>query len=287
MKRYFLGLILGLLLLSGFSSYSQTNGSFKSVRFYQVGDSARFLSTTWANFITAYPNAGGMYYNEQSDKFRLYENGAWRDLGGSGGGGSTPPAGSNTEIQFNNAGAFGADTNLTYLSASNILGIASGADGVLLAPTVIQFNGVAGSTSFLNQAINANNGIDINSTGGGATGDLYLTGNSLARVGFRANGGVEVLSVTGETGQYKIHIEDANISGTAAPLGVATLVGGTVTVSNTSVQANSRIFLTVQTAGGTQGFLRIQTITPGTSFVITSTSATETSIISYFIVTPQ
>ena len=34
--------------------------------------------------------------------------------GGGGGGGSTSPAGSNTEIQYNNNGAFGASSNLTY-----------------------------------------------------------------------------------------------------------------------------------------------------------------------------
>ena len=35
-------------------------------------------------------------------------------ISGGGGGGSTSPAGSNTEIQFNNAGAFGASSDLTF-----------------------------------------------------------------------------------------------------------------------------------------------------------------------------
>ena len=38
-------------------------------------------------------------------------------------GGSTNPAGNNTEIQFNDSGAFGANSNLTFDSTTNILGV--------------------------------------------------------------------------------------------------------------------------------------------------------------------
>lgn len=72
-------------------------------------------------------------------------------------------------------------------------------------------------------------------------------------------------------------------TGSNAKIGTATLVGGTVTVANTSVTANSRIFYSVSTAGGTQGNLRY-TKSAGTSFTITSTSATETSTVDWFIV---
>ena len=42
-------------------------------------------------------------------------------VSGGGGGGSTNPAGSNTQIQFNNAGSFGASANFTFNSTSNTL----------------------------------------------------------------------------------------------------------------------------------------------------------------------
>lgn len=71
--------------------------------------------------------------------------------------------------------------------------------------------------------------------------------------------------------------------GTNAKIGQATLVAGTVTVANTSVTANSRIFLTVSAAGGTQGFLRT-TKSAGVSFTITSTNAAETSVVDWMIV---
>ncbi len=74
--------------------------------------------------------------------------------------------------------------------------------------------------------------------------------------------------------------------GSNAKMGTATLAGGTATVITTAVTATSRIFLTVQAAGGTQGFLRINTRTAGVSFVITSTSGSETSTVAWLIVEP-
>lgn len=67
-------------------------------------------------------------------------------------------------------------------------------------------------------------------------------------------------------------------------VGTATLVGGTVTVNNTSVTASSKIFITRAVTGGTTGQLSIGTITAGTSFVINSESGTETSQINFWIV---
>ena len=73
-------------------------------------------------------------------------------------------------------------------------------------------------------------------------------------------------------------------TGTNASVGLSTLVGGTVTVSTTAVTSNSGIMLTCRTVGGTQGLLRISTITGGTSFVITSSSALDTSQIAWLII---
>jgi hypothetical protein len=43
------------------------------------------------------------------------------DVGAGGGGGT--PGGTNTQIQFNNAGAFGGDADLTWNSSTNVLGV--------------------------------------------------------------------------------------------------------------------------------------------------------------------
>jgi hypothetical protein len=72
--------------------------------------------------------------------------------------------------------------------------------------------------------------------------------------------------------------------GTNAKMGTSVLVAGTVTVATTAVTANSRIYLTPQVTGGTAGFLNIGTITAGTSFVIHSSNAADTSTVAWLIV---
>lgn len=64
-------------------------------------------------------------------------------------------------------------------------------------------------------------------------------------------------------------------------VGTATLVAGTATVTCPVVTANSLIFLT----NGT-GWCRVSTRTPGTSFVITSSSGADTSAIGYLLINP-
>jgi hypothetical protein len=90
-----------------------------------------------------------------------------------------------------------------------------------------------------------------------------------------ANGGV-----TNTTGAQSLKTTATN-----GPVGVATLSGGTVTVANTAVTANTAIFLGRRSVGGTAGALFVSAITAGTSFVITSTSGTDTSVVAYQIVT--
>lgn len=68
--------------------------------------------------------------------------------------------------------------------------------------------------------------------------------------------------------------------------GTATLTAGNATISDTSVTANTRIFLTSNTAGGTPGWLRVSARSAGASFTITSSSATDTSTVAYLEIEP-
>lgn len=68
--------------------------------------------------------------------------------------------------------------------------------------------------------------------------------------------------------------------------GVATLVAGTKVVSNTSITANSRIFLTAQETGLFTGSLRVSARSVGTSFTILSTVLTDTAVVAYEIFEP-
>ena len=75
--------------------------------------------------------------------------------------------------------------------------------------------------------------------------------------------------------------------GSNAKQGTATLNGTTaVVVSNTSVTASSRIFLTINTPGGTPGSPYVSARTAGTSFSIKSTGASDTSTVAYEIFEP-
>jgi hypothetical protein len=68
--------------------------------------------------------------------------------------------------------------------------------------------------------------------------------------------------------------------------GTATLATGTATVSTNKITANSIVFLTGQSTGGTAGFLRVSARTAGTSFVITSSSGTDTGLVGWIIFEP-
>jgi hypothetical protein len=75
----------------------------------------------------------------------------------------------------------------------------------------------------------------------------------------------------------------------AAVVGTATLVGGTVTVSTAIVRTGDVIRVSMNTPGGTPGFLSAPTgsIVDATSFVINSTSGSDTSTVNYEILTPN
>lgn len=72
-------------------------------------------------------------------------------------------------------------------------------------------------------------------------------------------------------------------TGSNSRIGTATLVGGTVTVSNTSVTANTRVRHWEATPGGTQGHLSYSKIV-STSFTLNSDSGTDTSTVDWELV---
>lgn len=76
--------------------------------------------------------------------------------------------------------------------------------------------------------------------------------------------------------------------GANAAQGVATLVAGTVTVNNTRVTANSRIFLTAQNLGTvvTPSALCVSARVNGVSFTILASQGGDTSIVAWEIFTP-
>lgn len=121
--------------------------------------------------------------------------------------------------------------------------------------------------------------------------DLSLRGDSHARPGqmdfvYNNNGGSDVILGTwGTEGTLYMRQIGKGVSirqGSGTLCGNATLVAGTVTVTNTNITADSVIKLNHKTPGGTLGFLSY-TLSAGASFTINSTSSSDTSDVSYEI----
>lgn len=116
---------------------------------------------------------------------------------------------------------------------------------------------------------------------------------SVGSIFYRTNGAASTVtyqkeSGTGNTG-WRALMSSSGVKvleGSNAKQGVATLVAGSVVVSNTSITANSRIILTSNADGGTPGFLRVSARVVGTSFTITSSSGADTSTVAYLISEP-
>lgn len=130
---------------------------------------------------------------------------------------------------------------------------------------------VIGADATSNHSLQSNEDLLVN-------GIMEVHGVLYADQEIRTRGSV----IIGEPGQG-LWIKDGTADCT---MGVATLVGGTKVVSNTLVTANTRIFLTCQTPGGTPGALYVAARTANTSFTITSTSGTDTSTVAYLLVEP-
>lgn len=108
-------------------------------------------------------------------------------------------------------------------------------------------------------------------------GTAYLTIDSSQNTTLTGNA---IISVAGKGLQVK--------EGSNARMGTATLVAGTVTVNNTSVTANTRIFLTIQSLGtvAVAKAIAVTARTASTSFTITSADATDTSVIAWLLIEP-
>lgn len=94
------------------------------------------------------------------------------------------------------------------------------------------------------------------------------------------------LSAASHAGKVRFNRGIQVSSGTHITAGSATLVGGVATINTSAVTENSRIIVSYNTPGGTQGFLRAAAsdIISGTSFVIRSSSNADTSSVNWWMV---
>lgn len=67
------------------------------------------------------PNNGALWYDSSANELTARINGSNVALGAGGGGGS--PGGSDTEVQYNDGGAFGGDSGMTFNESTNVLSV--------------------------------------------------------------------------------------------------------------------------------------------------------------------
>jgi hypothetical protein len=170
------------------------------------------------------------------------------------------------------SGTAGAGVNLNGATSCTLIGM-TGAN---------QVYGIQVAGTLTNTCIVAN------TVSGTAAAFHYVSGGGYFLVGpteadfSGVPGGVQFGNIDVKVAGAGLQVKE----GANCKQGTAVLVRGTVTMADTAATASSRIFLTSQADGGTPGFLRVSARTPGTSFTITSSSGTDTSIVAYEIFEP-
>lgn len=192
-------------------------------------------------------------------------------------------ANSAASLGINWAPAVVASTGLTYTTATRTLALSNLAGDVTGAP---QTNTIA-ATTVTGKALTG----FISGAGTVTAADTILTAFNKINGNVALKAPLATPTFTGDvnssTGNVLISTIGKGLqvkTGANAKIGTAVLAAGTVTVANSSVTANSRIFVTSNTDGGTPGWLRVSAKTVSTSFVITSSSATDTSTVAWMIV---
>jgi hypothetical protein len=236
----------------------------------------------------------------------------------------TGPAASNGAGPWTNQGSLGLDINATNqfdfqnFAAVNLTQVMNALFGLvvssgLTADTVAVSSGQAaggvlqvtnttgGATNALIRAFMAaagDTGIAFRITGDTNSRIVVAAGAASDQINFGPGNGVSDAQIGRFATANLLAVKTADFAidtvgrglqikeGTNAKMGTATLSGGTVVVNTTAVTASSRIFLTAQTTGAAPGALRVSARTAGTSFTITSTSGTDTSVVAWMLVEP-
>lgn len=141
---------------------------------------------------------------------------------------------------------------------------------------VVLSSNILGTASFDSFRITADGAINIGVGAGTAARDTTWGRQSAAGIGTPDSDIIIALAGKG------LKIKE----GSNARMGTVTLSSaGIATVSNTSVTANTRIFVGFKSAGsGTVGAPFVHDVTVGTGFTIHSTSGTDNSIVSWILV---
>jgi len=182
--------------------------------------------------------------------------------------------------------ASGAVTNDKL--ADNSVTTSKIADGSVTSAKLAATGVTAGSYIRTNLTVNAQGQITAAANSAPITNADVATNAAIDGVKITPDFGAQDVSASGNltlmSAGNKLSIKE----GANASMGHATLALGTVTVANTLVTANTRIFLTAQ-AGGTaltNGFVSVSSRSNGVSFTITSSNLLDARGVDFILIEP-
>ena len=224
-------------------------GSNTQLQYNSNGSFAGIPNVTWNGNILSLGNVSALSIGGGVDGYFLQTDGAgnltWA-AGGSGGNGS--PGGSNTQVQFNDAGIFGGDVDFTYNKTTNVLTV-----GNIVAGNVNATH--SGSGAGLTNIPGANvTGTVANATyatdAGAATSALTAgTVTTNAQPNITSVGTLTSLTSTGN-----ISAANVNVTGTVYSSGISSTGLASLTILNVSTTANLGAASNVKITGGSNGY---------------------------------
>lgn len=193
--------------------------------------------------------------------------------------------GSGNQSTGNNSGVFSGEGGRANGVRATALG---GFDTQANAQDAVAIGGTGNRANSNDSAVVGGNGNAANAIDAAILGGLGNTVSGLRSVAL--GGQTQNITEADTAGVNSIRAtQDFRCASTGNNMvGIATLVGGTVDVNNSSVKTGARIFCTHNTPAGVVGVLSTPAanINDSTSFRINSSSAADTSTVNYWILNP-
>jgi hypothetical protein len=224
-------------------------------------------NTTAANYTLTFPAAAPVngYYLQTDTNGVL----SWA-AGGGGGGGS--PGGSNTQVQFNNAGNFGGDAAFTFVNGTGTATMALGVASTTSAALKLYNSSSANSVSLASGNNTASWTLTLPTTAGTANYFLQTDGSGNTTWAAAAAGTIN----TGTVGQITYYSGTNTLSGTTTGTGVLTALGNNTNVAGGVLVPAAALTASAIVLGGGSG-TGPATTTTGTGVVTAIGNAVNTA----------
>jgi hypothetical protein len=214
--------------------------------------------------------------------------------GGGGGGGGGTPGGSDTQVQFNNAGAFGGSVDLTWDDTGKVLGVGGDIDlddgGTYtttlqtITPTAARTISFPDATGTVALVAGSSGQVPYNDAGVQAGGNLGYDATTGA-FGYISGTGT-ITQATNKATAVTLNSPSGQITLNGAALAADTTVSFTLT--NSSITANDVLILNHLSAGTAGSYLLNAQAAAGSASInvrnITSGSLSEAIVIGFAVI---